>query len=187
MPPLPQRRKRPAHKIDKSRATVYWLIPAQPERELFGEIIRILARQFNAPRFQPHLTVLLSRKNRQPTRKILQQLRASPIRLEIRNISHSAKFTKTLFVRFNSSRALQKLAVDLSGLPGTHAKSLRDPHLSLLYKRLPAATRKELAATIKLPLREIVFDSIKAVRCAAPTNTRAEVKAWRAISSKRLR
>lgn len=183
----PQPRKSLVRKIDKLCGTVYWLIPAEPERELFGEIIRILAKQFNAPRFEPHLTVLVTQEDRQPPTKILQQLRASPIRLSVRDISHSARFTKTLFIRFKSSRALQELVVDLARMTKSRAKSLRDPHLSLLYKELPAATTKELAATIKLPLREVVFDSIRVVCCADPTMKPAEVKAWRVLASKRLR
>ena len=180
----PRPKKRPAHKIDKSRVTVYWLSPAEPERELFGEIIRILAKQFNAPRFEPHLTVLATRQDRPPSKKVLQQLRASPIRLRVRDVFHSARFAKTLFVRFKSSRALQELVADLARTNKLRTKSVRDPHLSLLYKEIPAATRKELSATIKLPLREIVFDSIKVVRCAAPTRTRAEVDAWRVIATR---
>jgi hypothetical protein len=183
----PRPRKRPAPKIDKPRATVYWLIPAEPERELFGEIIRILAKQFNAPHFEPHLTVLVAGQDRPGSKKALQQLRASPIRLKVRDIFHSDKFAKTLFVRFKSSRALQELVVDLARANESRAKSVRGPHLSLLYKTIPAATRKELVATIKLPLREVIFDSIKVVRCAAPTRTRAEVDAWRVIARKRLR
>jgi 2'-5' RNA ligase len=182
----PRPRKRPARKIDKSRVTVYWLTPAEPERELFGEIIRILAKQFSAPRFEPHLTVLVTRQGRSPSKKVLQQLRASPIRLKVRDVFHSDKFAKTLFVRLKSSRALQELVVDLARTNKSRAKSVRDPHLSLLYKKIPAASRKELTATIKLPLREVVFNSIKVVRCAVPTRTRAEVEAWRVIARKRL-
>jgi hypothetical protein len=41
----------------KKIVTIYWLIPANPERELFLELVRILAKQFGAPKFEPHLTL----------------------------------------------------------------------------------------------------------------------------------
>ena len=80
------------------------------------------------------------------------------------------------------SKSLDQLVVDLAGA----RRSVRDPHLSLLYKKLPDSTKKQLASTIKLPFREVVFDSIKAVRCVSPTQTRADVESWRTIASKRL-
>ena len=75
----------------KKTAIVYWLIPAKPKRELFSEIIRILARQLDAARFEPHLTVLAARQDREPPGKILRQINVSPIRLKVR-VAHSRGF-----------------------------------------------------------------------------------------------
>jgi hypothetical protein len=170
----------------KRTATVYWLIPAEPERELFSEIIRILAKQFDAPRFEPHVTIFTAPQDRQP-RKTLRQLATTPIRLKIRDISFSRKFTKTLFVRFKSSAGLEKVILDLARATKSRAKPSINPHLSLLYKKVDVSTKRELAATIKLPFREVIFDSIKAMRCISPTTTPAEVKAWRVLATKSLR
>jgi len=64
----------------KNRAIVYWLIPAAPKRELFRELVRILAKQFDGPRFEPHLTILAVPENGKSPSKILRALKASPIR-----------------------------------------------------------------------------------------------------------
>jgi hypothetical protein len=133
----------------------------------------LLAKQFDAPRFEPHLTLCVAQDR--------QLRKRASIRLRLREIGHSPKYTKTLFVRFEPNDALQKLVVDLSGRP------IRDPHVSLIYKRLPAATKRELAATIKLPFRTVVFDSIKIASCVSPTETRADVESWRIVATKRLR
>jgi 2'-5' RNA ligase len=166
----------------KKTAIVYWLIPAKPKRELFSEIIRILAKQLDAARFEPHLTILAARQDRQPPGKILRQIKVSPIRLKVRDISCSSKFAKTLFVRFEPNDALEKLVVDLARVTKSRG-AVRDPHVSLLYKKIPTATKEDLASTIKLPFREVVFDSIQAVRCAFPTKTRVEIEAWRVVAS----
>ena len=55
------------------------------------------------------------------------------------------------------------------------------PHLSLLYKNLAAATRRELAASINVPLSEVTFDAIKAVRCVSPTESGADVESLAAL------
>jgi hypothetical protein len=170
----------------KNRAIVYWLIPAAPKRELFRELIRILAKQFDAPRFEPHLTIIAAPEDRESPREILRAIKASPIRLKIRDISFSTKFTESLFVRFSTGKAFEKLAADLACATGSRAKPPAQPHVSLLYKDLPATSKKQLASAIKLPFREVVFDSIKAVRCTAPTKTSAEVESWRVLAAKNL-
>ena len=89
-------------------------------------------------------------------------------------------------MRFKSNDALKKLVVDLVRVTKSRAKVPRDPHVSLLYKKVPTATKRDLASTIKLPFREVVFDSIRAVRGVLPTRTRREVEAWRVVATKRL-
>src|SRR5262249_44844123 len=108
----------------KKKIDIYWLVPAEPYRELFRELVAILAKQFDAPRFEPHLTLCQAQDR--------QLLKRKPIRLRAREIAYSAKYTKALFVRFSPNESLRKLVVDLDGKP------IRDPHVSLIYKRLPA-------------------------------------------------
>lgn len=173
--------------MPKSNATIYWLGPAKPERELFHLIICILEKQFNAPRFEPHLTLLVTGDDRHSPKKILRQIKASPIRLHVRGMGSSSKFPKTLFVRLETSRALEKLVGSLERGVNGRAQSVRDPHISLLYRKLPSGLKKELAATIKLPFRNVTFDSIKAVRCTLPVRNRADVESWKIVATKTLR
>src|ERR1700720_1175809 len=98
----------------KKTATVYWLLPAKPERELFCEIVRILREEFGAPNFEPHLTLFSTTKDRESPKKVLAQVSARRIRLTTRGVAFSSEFTKTLFVRFRSSDALRKLVADCS-------------------------------------------------------------------------
>ena len=173
--------------MPKSIAFVYWLIPTKPQRDFFSEAIRILSKQFNAPRFEPHLTIIVTPEIGLSPRKSLKQIRTSPISLEVRGIGFSSKFTKTLFIRFTSNKSLAKLVVDLARETQSPAKSAHDPHVSLIYREMPTSTKKELASTIQLPFSTVLFDSIKAVRCASPTKTRSDVEAWHVVTKKSLR
>jgi hypothetical protein len=165
----------------KKRVTNFWLMPAQPECEFFKEVIRILAKELDAPLFAPHVT-LCQTDGAESVGRLLSQVRAAPMRLRIREIAHSGKFTKTLFVRFAPTKSLEQLVTKVGG----KAKTLSDPHLSLLYKKLPLSVRRELATTIKLPFREVTFDSIATMNCTSPTETRQDVKSWRRLATKRL-
>jgi 2'-5' RNA ligase superfamily len=187
----------------KKTATVYWLLPAKPERELFCEIVRILRKEFGAPNFEPHLTLFSASKDRpgsakrqsgsdlrcgeQSPKTVLRQISMRPIRLTTRGAGFSSEFTKTLFVRFKSSPALRKLVTDLGRATKSRAKAPGDPHVSFLYKKLPTAAKKQLAAVMKLPFRTVVFDSIAAVRCASPSRTKADINAWKILAKKSLR
>jgi 2'-5' RNA ligase len=171
----------------KKTATVYWLLPAIPERDLFCEVVRILRKEFRAPNFEPHLTLFSASKDRQSPKKILKQISMRPIRLTTRGVGFSPEFTKTLFVRFKSSDTLRKLVVDLGRAAKSRAKAPSDLHVSLLYKKLPRTAKKQLAAVMKLPFRSVVFDSIAAVRCASPSRTAADVAGWKILAKKSLR
>jgi hypothetical protein len=145
---------------------------------LFGDIIRILAAQFDAPRFEPHLTLAEAPKGRSP-RKTLNQTRFAPIRLRIAGIKTSSKFTQTLIVKFAPNKDLDRLVNGLGG-----PKHLPNPHLSLIYKSMPASMRRGLARAVQLPFRYVTFDKIAAVRCVVPTETRHDVRSWRILTTR---
>jgi 2'-5' RNA ligase len=171
----------------KKTATVYWAIPAKPERDLFCSIVRILRKQFRAPNFEPHLTLFSTTKDYHSPKKALRQIRSRPVRLAVRGVAFSPKFTKTLFVRFKPSPALRKLVADVARANKSRAKAPRDPHVSLLYKRMSRTVKKEMAAVLRLPFRTAVFDSIAAVRLTLPVCTGADVEKWKIVAKKSLR
>jgi hypothetical protein len=144
-------------------------------------VIRILAKQFDAPSFKPHLTLCVA-AGEKSSRRLLSQIRSGPIRLRVRRVEHSPRFTKTLFLRFTPNRSLTRLAAEV----GCNPKSLGDPHLSLLYRQLPAAIRRELAATIKFPFRDVVFDAITVMSALSPVESHRDIESWRILGTKRL-
>src|SRR3954463_808169 len=165
----------------KSQEIVFWLVPAKPEVELFRGLVHILARQLNAPHFEPHLTLGLA-KDLASAKKALRQVKARPISLRLGGVDFSDEFRRTIFVRMAPNPSLEKLVRDLTGRK-MHPHTL---HVSLVYKKLPLRAQKELAKTIKLPFGKVVFDSVRIVRCTTPTNTRKDVEGWQVLGSKRL-
>ena len=170
----------------KKTAIVYWLLPARPERDLFCDVIRILGKEFSGPNFEPHLTLFVTTKNSGSPRSFLEQFRARPIRLSVRSVAFAEEFTKTLFVRFKSSSELRKVVNDLGHAAKAKTKPPTDPHVSLLYKKIPRRTKRELAKIIKLPFRNVRFDSIAAVRMTLPVRNGADVEKWKIVAKKQL-
>src|SRR4051794_25589450 len=171
----------------KQRAIIFWLVPAQPERELFHGIISILAQQLHAPQFEPHVTLFSTTNDVRLVNRVLRTIKAEPIRLTLNGIRFSSEYTKTLFARFRPSDDLDEFVAAMQTVAGKPCAKVADPHLSLCYKHLSDATKKKVAQLIRVPLRDVVFDTVYAVRCSSRTRTAADVKAWEIIARRKMR
>ena len=175
-------RRLPLAMTTKPRAIAYWLLPETAVRELFAAKIRELARRFETPLFAPHVSVFIAPETSRNPAEILHELGAVTIELTIHSIQFSEQFTKTLFVQFERSVALQELGDRIWKVSRAPEQYLIDPHMSLLYASLAAEKKKALVDEITFPIREVSFSSICAMRCARPTMTVAEVAEWRLLS-----
>ena len=101
-------------------------------------------------------------------------------------IDQSDEFIKTLFVQFAMSAELRKMNDIIRKAANDSSQYELKPHLSLLYKNLAAASRRELAASMNIPLSEVTFDAVQAVRCVSPTKSRADVEAWHVVAAASL-
>jgi 2'-5' RNA ligase len=175
--------------VTRQTLIAYWLIPSEPAHSFFQRIIKDLARRYDAPVFEPHVTVHVGADQTEAATKALEKaaskcklVRQAPLRID-----QSDEFIKTLFVQFAMTAELGKINGVIRHAANDSSQYELKPHLSLLYKNLPAATRSELAASIRLPSSEITFDSLQAIRCVSPTQTGADVEAWELIASRMLR
>jgi len=171
-----------------STAIAYWLIPSEPTRGFLEKLIADLARRYDAPVFEPHVTLYVGSDRAEVADQILSQaaIGCESIRLEVLDVHHSGQFTETLFVQLALNAKLQRLSELIRQRSPPSSPYHLSPHISLLYRRMSLTARRELARSIRLPFSEVVFDSICAVRCTSPTRNRAEVEAWRVIATKSL-
>ena len=174
-----------------TRQTViaYWLVPSEPAHSFFQGIINDFARRYDAPVFEPHVTVYVGADRADAAENALEEAarKCKLTALTTIGIDQSDKFIKTLFVRFAMTARLGKINGIIRHAANDSSQYELKPHLSLLYKNLPAATRSELAVSITVPFSTIAFDSIQAIRCVSPTQTGADVEAWELIASRILR
>jgi hypothetical protein len=166
----------------KAHAIAYWFLPEKAAREAFSREMGVLARQFGSPLFEPHVTIFVAPDNSRAPVEVLRELGPLNIELTIHTIRFSEQFTKTLFVQFETNSALQQLGDAIWKRSGAEDRYFIDPHLSLLYAKLPPATKQRLADKIRLPFREVCFTSICAMRCARPTTTASEVEQWKLLA-----
>lgn len=166
----------------------YWLIPAEPARSFLQGVIDDLARRYDAALFAPHVTVHVGSNRADAAESALSEAGrvCRPIKLKALEIGHSSEFIKTLFVQFVLNAELRQLNEIIRGAAQDSSHYELKPHLSLLYKKMPAASRRELASSIKVPSAEVTFDALKAVCCISPTRSRSDVEAWCAVATTEL-
>jgi 2'-5' RNA ligase len=173
-----------------SRQTViaYWLIPSEPAHSFFQRMINDLARRCDAPVFEPHVTIHVGADRADAAKNAIGAAthECKLIELKPLGIDHSNEFIKTLFVQFAKSAELSKINGIIREVANDSSQYELKPHLSLLYKNLAVATRRELAASIDVPLSEVTFDVIKVVRCVSPAKSPADVEAWRVVAAASL-
>ena len=166
----------------------YWLIPAEPARTFFQGLINDLARRYDAPLFEPHVTVHVGANRGDVAESAISQAArfCKPITLKALEIGHSKEFIKTLFVQFALNKELRQLNEMICDVAQDFSHYELKPHVSLLYKKMPAAAQRELASSIKVPFPDVAFDALKAVRCISPTRSRSDVDAWHVVAATAL-
>jgi 2'-5' RNA ligase len=166
----------------------YWLIPAESARSFFQGMIDDLARRYEAPLFEPHVTVHVGSNRADAAESALSEAArvCRPINVKALEIGHTGEFIKTLFVQFALNTELRQLNEIIRNAAQDSSHYELKPHLSLLYKKMSAASRRELAGSIKVPFAEVTFDALKAVRCISPTRSRSDVEAWCVVATTEL-
>jgi 2'-5' RNA ligase len=174
--------------VTRQTVIAYWLIPSEPAYTFFQKISNNLARRYDAPVFEPHVTIHLGADRADLAEKALGTAarECKLIGLTPLGIDESDEFIKTLFVQFAMSAELRQINDMIRQAANDSSQYELKPHLSLLYKNLAAATRHELAASINVPLSEVTFDAIKAVRCLSQTKSGADVEAWHVVGGATL-
>jgi hypothetical protein len=110
-----------------------------------------------------------------------QQIELAPL-----EVNHSSEFIKTLFVQFAPNTKLRQLNRIIRDTAQDSSNYQLNPHLSLLYRKMSIQDLRLLARSIEVPFSEVIFDSLKAVRCISPTQTRADVETWSVVADRAL-
>jgi 2'-5' RNA ligase len=172
--------------VSRRIVIAYWLIPAEPAHRFFQDLINDLARRYDAPVFEPHVTIYVGADSTDAVSTTLSKAArdCEPIVLQALEVSHSDEFIKTLFVEFGLNSKLRQLNQVIRSATQNSSDYQLNPHLSLLYKAMSTQDRHLLTHSIDVPFPEVTFDSLKAVRCVSPTQSRADIEAWRVVAQK---
>lgn len=182
----------------------FWLLPCPDDALRLQAIIDRLATTHAGPPFEPHVTLhVTALPAAADVDGALARVaeRHAPLALAALATGHSENYFKALFVNLSGELqdgpGLADLRRDLvseltAAGAGMHPEAQAsdgyrfDPHVSLLYGELTAATRAELASAQDLHGHTLRFDRIAAVRPAAGRRDLARVADWDVHGHRRL-
>lgn len=139
------------------RAVAFWLVPAEPARSEFAEWIETLRVELDAPGFLPHITLFVQNQPSALRWGSLEEVLAraaegvQPFEVPVRGIGHGEQLFKTLYLEAVLSPPIRTLHDRLRDAFVQASEYVLQPHLSLLYKELPADARAALAQRIQPP------------------------------------
>ena len=159
----------------------FWLVPCESNLRELTALINFLADKYSAPRFLPHVTLLVTQleKDRLPL-QILESASkgVAPLKLELLGLDHSPDRFKSVFIRLNSEPVLPLYAALCDSCQ--HSGSYRlDAHLSLLYLQLSVMKRISLISDLEIPQGPLQFDTVIAVRPGRKHINFDDVEKWR--------
>jgi hypothetical protein len=167
----------------------FWLVPAPRDHPGLSAIIDGLARELDAPRFEPHVTLYAgARGAHDDVEGLLARATQGVGMLDLRvtGVGTSPELFKTLYLEFEPDLQAERLCQLFRTALTPGLDYVLRPHLSLLYKRLPETTRTALAKRFVVVGQRITFAQITAVRPGDGDKDWSAIEKWDAWLRKDL-
>ena len=165
-----------------------WLTPRDPRRSLLRSTIHRLAEELDAVEFEPHVTVYCGQSTEEEASAIARRVATGfgPLELTAVRLDHTERYTKTLFVQFEESTLLREIFEVVAASYALQSDYVLNPHLSLLYKKLPANERRKLCQSLDVPMGNYRFDRVRMIETELPIEDDGPVRRWRVVCDQPL-
>lgn len=136
------------------------IVPPEPVFSQLKVIIGKLAKEFNGPIFEPHITLAGNIEMNLPhlEEKLNVLSRIDKLDLKLGEVSFSTTYFQNVFIRVNPTAQLLELNINAKKLFGIE-NTVFMPHISLLYGNQDMKKREEAASKIKIAPTSFTADS----------------------------
>jgi 2'-5' RNA ligase len=141
-----------------------WLTPAPSDRRWISKVIQDFAAEYNAPIFEPHVTVYSGVYGpEEGLENIVTEATASlsPLTLQVTGLNYTKEFLKTGFIVFAPNDRLIQLSKDIRNRLQTSMEYTLEPHLSLIYKDIPLDQKRTAMLRFIVSIATVTFDRVK--------------------------
>lgn len=151
--------------LNNSLQVSIWLVPTKSDSESLGRIMRVLAQEFEAPEFNPHVTLYSTKIPAENLAQLKENLKNrvkdfNSLTLNVLGIGQNSNLFKTLFLQLQNSKELNNLYKTIKTILGKYRNYELDAHLSLLYKE-GLSTEEKINSIENIEFsQEVKFDKI---------------------------
>lgn len=135
----------------ESEGHTLWLMPKGQHYQRFADLIKKLAKEYNGPIFEPHVTLLGNfPQPEEETIRLTEQLAANqkPFFMTLEQISYEDFHFRTLFVKARITHELQSLHNKARQIFNMQQIPPYMAHLSILYGVYPNNLKEKIIAEI---------------------------------------
>lgn len=141
----------------RTRGYSIWFMPTDEIYDKFNYIINQLSKEYNSPRFEPHVTLIGQRVGSEEeiikkTEKIASKIK--PFKIQLTTVDYRDYYFRALFVKIRRTKKIieaNKIAKEVFDIEETNEYM---PHLSLLYGEFPESQKKKIIKTIRQDLTD---------------------------------
>ncbi len=165
----------PKNKI-RTKGYSLWLIPAGEVYQKLAKTISQLSRQYSAPNFEPHITLLgqLARPEEEVLSKTSQLATLlRPLEIKLTRVDYLDQYFRCLFIRVEETKEVVKANLKAREVFSRQNDPQYTPHLSLMYGHFTPKIKEKIIAEIG---RE--FNLSFKVRNIYLFSTKGEPKDW---------
>ncbi|PBO85635.1 MAG: hydrolase [Thaumarchaeota archaeon] len=152
-----------------------WLEPIKKDTIYLKNIINYLAKKYDSPIFDPHVTIDSEIKELPTNEKMIKTFQQI---LKVDIFSHNLQFSdyiwKTLFIQLKKNLRLEQIRKMFKDEFNYNSSYNFEPHISLVYKKLNNNIKKQIIQNIKIKSK-FTFDKISIIYSTK------EVKEWKKI------
>jgi 2'-5' RNA ligase len=164
----------------KAKGHSLWLMPTGEAYDKLLGLIKRLANEYNAPLFEPHVTLLgEAMQLEEDVLKRIEQLvlGQKPFPITLNTVDYQDFYFRTLFVRAERTDPLQTLhdrakeVFEMQDIPDYM------PHLSLMYGNFPQSVKEQIIKAIgRDQTTEFAVNSVHLFKTDGEANTWYRVK-----------
>jgi 2'-5' RNA ligase len=157
-----------------------WLMPPSDQEEAFAAIVRDLAKRFDSPVFQPHLTLVEDMpRGWEELKPLVDQLVDGMAVFEapIETVEESELYYRSFYARFPVTPQLKLLKERVVGIFGVGSVETFMPHISLAYGVAESPEKAKAVAALRNELQgmSVTFDRI----CIVSSSQQTPIEEWR--------
>jgi len=136
-----------------------WLLPEKNSHYYLQKTIKKLSEKYDAPIFKPHLTVYGKVDvNIQFLKNVVNEIifGIKPFFVKCSSVQHSNYLWKTVFLDFEENLSLKLINTRLKKNLNKFGKYKFNPHISLIYKKMNNAEKKNLVSKLYIKKKFLI-------------------------------